>query len=156
PIKGAKVQITQTDTVGIVALLYLRGNGVEFRLDLGGPFVGNIVVVQTELDFHARRAVFAQHLDDTPQGQVIAGRLAGDGHQHHLATAGVAAGLGRHDHVLADTGVVGAYKVHAALNEIAPHQLFGIVGNHLDDGALRATTPVFTGDPHQHFIAVKD
>src|SRR5690606_5442265 len=81
-----------------------------------------------------------------------AGQLA----HHQLAGLGVAAALGRDQHVALDPAVVGLHVADAVLEDVTADQAAQPAFEHLDDRAFASATTVDTGDAGQHSVAVHD
>ncbi len=148
--------MAQIDPLSFIALFHLIGNVIQLRGDALGPLVGNIVIVQRQGDFHARRPVFAKDLDNPARGHMFPGRLHRDRHQDHLPVLGAAGLFFGDDDVLTDSRIVRSHEVDTTLLEVAAHQFGGALLHHLDNGTFRPALVIPAGDAHQHHVAIED
>ncbi|MCY1291207.1 hypothetical protein D9M70_403880 [compost metagenome] len=154
-IDGDEWQVAQIDALFLVLLLDFRPELARLLDHRFRPDVGNVVAAQGDVDFHARRHIVADHLDDVALRLEARGRPVGDLDLDELADLG-AGGPPRGDqHFLLHLGVVRGDEADAAFLEVATdHALVGAL-EHLDDGTLAAAAAVKAGNPCEHDVAVE-
>ena len=148
-------QVADVLAPGQVLLQYFLRQCFGLLLHIRREHVGQIVLPECDLDFHAGAGETAEDFDDAADGFVVRPRLGENFHRHHLARLRAARVLGRDENVLVDAAVFRDQETDAAFQVVAPDDGLVDVLQHLDDLALAAAALVEAGDAHQHAVAVQ-
>src|SRR3989338_5063629 len=154
-VDGDERQMAQIDALFFVLLF-------DFRLELArlfnysfGPDVGNIVAAQSNVDFHARRHIVANHFNHIALGLEARSRPVGDFHLNELALLGAGITPWRYQHFLLNLRVISDDKTDTAFFVITADDAFVGAGDYFNHGTFTTTTTVEAGNPRQCTVAIE-
>ena len=141
-INGHERQIAQVDAVFHISSSNRLGQSLSQSLSRARKTMRHIKLANRNLNLHARVVDRAQSLDHTAHWRRVAGGRFNDLHHHHLAGLGTT-GVGCADQdIVFNALVFGGHQENAALLDQAPHNIAGIVLDHLLNGCLGTASAI--------------
>ena len=118
-VNGDERQMTDVLAPVHVLFQHLVRQFLRLLFHLGREHIGQVVLAQGNLDFHAGIGKAAENLAHAADGFVVRAGLSDDFHRHHLAGLGLACVFHRHQDVLVDAPVFCDQKADAAFEIVA-------------------------------------
>jgi len=154
-VDGDERQVANVIASGQVFFQHLAWQLGRLRLDLRREDIGQVVLPQRDLDFHAGAGKAAQHFGYPSHRLVVRAGLGEDFHRHHLAGLRGAGMLGGDEDVLVDAAVFRDQEADATFKVVAADDEPVDVLQHFDDFGLTPPAPVEAGNANQHAVAVQ-
>ena len=159
PVNRHQWQIAQVASSVPIGFSDFGRQGAGFLDGFGRKFKRQLMLAQSDFDFHAGVGVIAEDFDNTADRLRMPRRLLDDFDHHHLACFGLEpfAGLliGNDEDVLVNPPVFGRHQHDAVLDQHAPDDpAVGALG-HFDNRRLAPPLAIDAGHAHQRPVPMQ-